>query len=232
MLISIFAIDSPSRIHNLGLTDSILKLYPSAFDRLAKQIENNSSYSYNPTNDFFNKDIRFVLGLSIPCGSSQVFDLTSFFPLHTVIRSLLRPGNVIAFLNYFRAGGMGQWLTLHTESRYLSDFNKKGWDASYIRIAEYLERKTSIRGTAGTSWFYDPQLVNISPHLTYLQKRPIENGAFSIRHGSPDQDIKLATLKSKARQRLCLEGKYMPVCYTILWPRDKLISWAKSQAIR
>ena len=79
---------------------------------------------------------------------------------------------------------------------------------------------------AGTSWFYDPQLETVSPRLSYLRARPIERGAFIVRSGTLPFDIQSATAKSENRRRLYEAGKYIPVAYTLLWPREKLLAWA------
>jgi hypothetical protein len=80
----------------------------------------------------------------------------------------------------------------------------------------------------GTSWFYDPHLLQISPHFAYLQQRPLEGGAFLMRHRTGRFDIEHATMTSRTRRRLYQEGKYTPMCYSLLWPRKDLIFWAKS----
>ena len=100
----------------------------------------------------------------------------------------------------------------------------------YLRIAELLERQQDIRGMVGTSWFYDPQLLEISPCLAYLQQRPLERGAFLLRHGTGLFDIEHATMTSKTRHRLYQEGKYTPIVYSLLWPRQDLISWAEQNS--
>jgi hypothetical protein len=108
----------------------------------------------------------------------------------------------------------------------LNDFNERGWDNCFLRIAELLERKKDIRGLVGTSWFYDPQLLKISPRLAYLRQRPLERGAFLLRHRTGSVDIENATMKSETRLRLYQEGKYTPIVLSIVWPRKDLICWA------
>ena len=226
-IIAKLALGLPKIVEQKGLPDSILVLYPKAFDRLSNHLKNNVNDPYELSDDFFRKDISFVSGISIPCGA-QVVDPKSYFLYRSVGRAFLRSGNLKALGRFFRIGGTGPWFGIHTESRYLDDFNEPGWDACYLRIADLLERNPSIRGMKGTSWFYDPQLISISPHLSYLQKRPLERGAFMIRHGTNSVDIELSTLTSKTRRSLYKEGKYIPVSYTLLWPRRDLISWAES----
>ena len=84
----------------------------------------------------------------------------------------------------------------------LNEFNEQGWDKCYLRIADLLDLRKDIQGMIGTSWFYDPQLLEISPRLAYLQKCPLERGAFLLRHGTGHFDIEHATMTSKTRRRL------------------------------
>jgi hypothetical protein len=94
----------------------------------------------------------------------------------------------------------------------------------------------------GTSWFYDPQLAYVSPHLSYLRLRPMERGATIVRNGSSDYAISCATAKSRSgcedrvarlvastRRKLYEQGKYVPVAYSLLWPREALLGWVDAQ---
>jgi len=229
-LVAKLAFNLPTIVEHMNLPTSILALYPDSFGRVANHLRNNIGDPYDLTDDFFLKDMRFILGLSIPCGA-QVVDMLSSVSLSSVILSLFRSRNVIPAIRYFRVKGYGPWFRIHTESRYLTEFNEQGWDNCYMRIAELLERRKDIRGMVGTSWFYDPQLLEISPRLAYLQQRPLERGAFLLRHGTSRFDIEHATTTSKTRRRLYQEGKYTPICYSLLWLRKDLISWAEQNSL-
>ena len=106
--------------------------------------------------------------------------------------------------------------------------NEEGFDQYYLRVADLLRRRPAVRGLAGTSWFYDPQLIRISPRLAYLQSKPIERGAFLIRHNTSALDIQRATLKSATRRDLYDKGEYVPVSYSLIWGRRELIAWSDS----
>jgi hypothetical protein len=226
-LIAKLALDLSVVIEQMDLPESILKLYPEAFNRLSTFLLKNESNTYNLSNDYFDKDIAFVLGVSVPCGALFV-DLKSYFLFRSIVRALFRPGNINAIVRFFQVGGFGPWFRIHIDTRYLDDFNEIGYNASYIRIADLLERNHSIRGMFGISWLQDPQLLSISPHLAHIHRQPLERGAFMIRHGTSASDIKLSTLKSKTRRSLYQEGRYVPVSYSLFWPRKDLISWGQS----
>lgn len=228
-LVAQLALRLPSTVPAMNLPGSILQLYPESIDRLAGFLVRDRAETYEPSSDFFQKDIAFALGISVPCGA-QVVDLTAFFRGRSVLRALTRSGNSSGVARLLLSGGRGPWFAIHTESRFLTDFNETGWEACYARIADLLRRRTGICGMIGTSWFYDPQLLVMSPRLAYLQQRPQERGAFLIRHGTTAIDIERATLTSPTRRALYAEGKYRPVSYTLVWPRDALLAWADSAA--
>jgi len=116
-------------------------------------------------------------------------------------------------------GGLSPLYRIHTEIRYLKNYNEAGWDASYHKMSLLMRENPAIRGAIGTSWFYDPALEEISPRLAYLRKRPAENGAYLHYDGPGDIHTERATTSSETRRDLYEKGQYTPTCYTILWAR-------------
>ena len=223
-LVAKLALHLPVIVERLSLPASILALYPDAFDRLADFLKSTISEPYDLTNDFFRKDIRFVLGLTVPCGTFVV-DLFSRVHLRTILLSFLRSGDVTTIIRYLNIRGYGPWLHMHIEQRYLTELNEKAHDRMYMRIAELLKGRRDVRGTTGSSWLYDPQLLKIGTRHAYIRLRPLERGAFFLKHGQGN--VEQATVSSKSRRRLYDEGKYVPIEYSMLWPRKELIAWAE-----
>jgi hypothetical protein len=227
-LVAKLVLHLPHLLKNMDLPDSILALYPDAFERLAAFLKSVGNDLYNSTSEFFCKDVRFVLGLSIPCGV-LIVDMNSRIALRSVILSGFRSRKVNGIIKYFLARGNEPWFRGHVDSRYLKGFNETGNDNFYLRVAELMERQKGISGYVGTSWYFDPQLLEISPRLAYLQERPRRGGAFFLRHGTEQSDIVMAVKTSETRRRLYQDGKYIPVCYSMLWPRKELIAWAEQK---
>ena len=225
-LVAKLALQLPAFLLKMNLPSCIFVLYPAAFGRLADFLSTNKDNMYNTTSDYYRKDIRFALGLTIPCGTFVV-DLYSRIRLRSVILSVIKSGNISALIKYLRIGGYGPWFHMHIEQRYLNELNEQAHDRMYLRIADLLKWRLDIRGTTGSSWLYDPQLLKMSTRHAYIQKRPLERGAFFLRHGKGN--VEQATMTSKSRRRLYEEGKYMPVEYSMLWPRKELIAWAEKQ---
>ncbi len=84
-----------------------------------------------------------------------------------------------------------------------------------------------MKGLFGVSWFRDPALSHISPHLTRLTTMVTDHGARLFPLGScKAEGIRDATAKSKTRRRLYERGAYRPMEYLLVWPRKELLAWA------
>lgn len=226
-LVAKMALHLPTILEKMDLPASILALYPNAFGRLADFLKRaGDDLPYDSTSESFGKDIRFVLAKSIPFGVQYV-ELASNIPLASAILSFFRSRDLSGIIRYFRAGGSGPWLRSHVDSRYITEFNEDGFIRFYLRLAETLKLHKNIKGYVGTSWFFDPQLLKVSPRLAYLQMCPLEGGAFRLQHGTQSSDIASAIKTSATRRRLYKEGKYTPTCYSMVWPRRELIGWVK-----
>lgn len=223
------ALSLDAKLAEQRIPEEVFALYPAASKRLLAYLREAADEAYYLPNDFFFKDARFASGLSVPCGA-QMVDLRSCIGYRASIRWVLRNHSRKYLVSLVRSGQVLPWLRIHTESRYLDDFNEPGWDACYLRVAALLREHSDVLGMAGTSWFYDPQLDAVSPRLSYLRTRPLERGASLIWSGTSEFDIKSATAKSTTRRQLYEEGKYLPVSYNLLWPREALLAWANAQA--
>lgn len=188
---------------------------------VAHAITEYSSHS----SDSFIKDVRYVLGMSIPCGAQSV-EIDDRLRLRSLIKHALTTGQLAPLRMLGQSAIRGGWFGIHTDSRDLSFFSEAGWKECYTRIAELLKLNPSVEGIVGSSWFFDPQLVSISPRLAYLQEIPLKNGAVAIRNGPGAIHTSRATATSRSRRELYETGKYLPVCYTVAWPRQAVIRWA------
>jgi hypothetical protein len=224
LIIFIFAANLKSLLKNKKISEDIFNLYPIYMERLLEKLLTPQNVVLNES---YSSALQFAMGLTVPCGA-QVVDLRSKVPFKSIIKTLILNGDIKTTKQYFVEKAWGRWYRIHTDSNYLSEFNEIGWETCYIRISKMLRNDLDVRGMVGTSWFYDPQLLSISPHLSYLQKTPIKNGAFFIKHGASAVDVERALRTSKTRRRYYNEGKYSPTCYSLIWTRDEIISWAES----
>lgn len=133
--------------------------------------------------------------------------------------------NLVRFLVFALKFGRKPYYRTHLHTPVIDNFSELGWEKSYHQIAELLKRNKCIKGLVRTSWYFDPKIKVISPHLSYLQDLPLQNGAQQFCVG-PDE-TGCALLKSKSRFLLYDEGHYKPMNYLIVWPRDAVISWSE-----
>lgn len=206
------------------LPASIAELYARDLTRIESQTNHLPSSFYRLNNDSFVKDLAILSHKLIPVGSEYVV------PNSCVPRSILfRKGiaqfrdGVIACL--FEAGGFAPYFELHAHKLSLEDFNPDGWQASYARLAELLVLNPEYCGVTSSSWFLDPQLEQVSPHLAYLRTVPEQNGATLLFSRLDSKGGSGALAKSRSRRRLYDLGVYTPAVYTRVWPRSKLIDW-------
>jgi hypothetical protein len=201
------------------VTAAVVKRAEDWLPTLFTYLNGDDHQDYWYPNDLFLKDYRFVTGLTVPCGA-QVVDLWDGIGPKTAFKLGLKHPSL--FLRALRR----PWFQIHTEGRYLAEFNDPGWRAFYKLAVDLLLLNKHIEGIVGTSWFYDPALSDVSPRLSYLRDYPLQHGAVSVRQGTTAFDIKSATATSESRRKLFEQGRYTPVCHTIIWPREAMIDWA------
>lgn len=194
------------------------------FNRIATSLL-NSSEEYADY-DFFLKDVNYACGEYIQCGA-QAISLTA----KVSIKSLLCKQALAAYPSLSgwtaAASRLGRgWFRTHTDSRIMEDFDEAGWQDFYRAAAVLLKDRPDIFGVVSTCWFFDPQILTVSPRLAYLQSNPLRHGAFLFRHGPGPQHTAWAIEKSETRRRLVEKGSYLPICYSLTWPRQTLCDWA------
>lgn len=216
----------------LALPDSIESLYPRALNRSIHLLESDVEEAYpSRSSDEFVKDARLVMGYSVPAGAQDV-DLDHGVRSRSLLKHALTTGDPVPLASLLVSSIRDRWYEIHTDGRDLADFSEEGWRECYRRIGQLLQADPTAAGVVGTSWFFDPQLADVSPHLAYLRALPVSEGAALIRNGPGELHTRLATSTSRTRRRLFEEGRYTPVCHTIVWPRDALLRWAASEAER
>ena len=203
--------------------DSVLRLYPEFFSRLATFLHDRVEGVYD--DDYFAKDVRYALGLTIPCGALQ-FDLNGRIGPKLIARDLVATKSLRSTISYLASCGWGRWYSNHIDIRAMKQFAPEGWTASFATIAELLSLNPSVRGVAGVGWFYDPELARVSPRLAYIRETPVRNGAFLVRMKTQEHDVANALTRSPSRKKLHESGHYSPACYLLGWPRAALLDWA------
>lgn len=216
------ALNHWSKIFEGNYADSIVVQYRKTFNRFLATCETKDGWS-KELDDYYYKDLSMALRIMFPAGA-QVTETSSGFGIKQGLKGNIVDSVRFLWLSLIQGGCKGYY-QIHTHTPELSEFNPQGWNDCYLRIAEMLELNPQVKGIFGGSWFYDPQLKDISPRLMYLQSVPLENGASSFY--THDDTSGNAIYSSKTRRKLHEEGKYTPRSYLLIWPREAMIQWAR-----
>lgn len=194
------------------------------FERIAAHDDAMLQYCA-PDADVFLKELGLAT-LRLYAGASSVID-----PHSGVGRSLLwkggpwrLPGRLLLFA---RAGGFRPYFEVHVHKLYLDEFNEEGRNECYRCCADLYRLHPEVLGMIGGSWFYDPAVAGISPHLAYLRTVPESGGARVLFVSHDEQAWKNATATSEKRRALHAAGQYRPASWTLVWPRRDQLAWAR-----
>jgi hypothetical protein len=177
--------------------------------------------------DVFLKEFGLAT-LRLYAGASSVID-----PRSGIGRSMLWKGGAAQLLPrallFARAGGFKPYFEIHVNKLYQDEFNEEGRNECYRCCAELYELHPEALGMFGGSWFYDPQLAHISPHLSYLRTVPESGGARALFDAYDQQAVGNATATSATRRNLHAAGKYRPASWVLVWPKRAQLAWARRQ---
>ncbi len=227
LLVLKFMCEQVEYLENSGLQDNFHKLYNEWFEDIINGFSIQPDEYYTYKNDPFLKDLAVCASRGVPVGGACIVVISG------VERRFLVTGESGRFLEkilfaLFHMKGFKPFYYAHLVDRYVSKFNSEERIALYHNIVDLFKKNPEIKGLMGASWFYDPKVAKISPHLAYLTELPLKNGAKIFRIGTTEEDIKNATLKSRTRRKLYEQGKYMPASHYMIWPRKAMIKWADS----
>lgn len=196
-------------------------LYRQQLLRIESQLTHEPDSYFAFSNDPFRKDLAILFHRLIPFGAELAT------PFSGLTRGLLvrggwkQAGRFIRVMTSCR--GIRPFLELHMHPRYTAAFNPEGWIETYENLADFLAANPALRGVQSTSWFLDPALEEVSPHLAYLRKVPERCGAVILYAGEDDCEHSGAFATSQSRRVLYAAGRYRPRLFTRIWPRQRLL---------
>ena len=212
-----------ARAAGKNYADGILECFDHSFARIVRSVADPDFDKYRTENDVMMKDLALCRQIMFPAGM-RIVEPDSGFHRSLMFRAGATQAVRLAWL-LAASGGNDHWFQVHTHPSELHDFNAAGWERCAWRLAQMLKLYPDIRGVFTGSWFNDPEIVNISPRLTYLRKMPQDNGAVVLFNQIEDGGGAIA--KSATRRRLYEEGMYQPKSYFVVWPRRRLLRWAE-----
>lgn len=189
-------------------------------ERIRDEVLASSVGHYRPDKDAFRKDFSILRGAAMPVYTGIVDTHTSLWRRPLVFGAV---GQRFRFIRVLltRPRGSRYFYQHHTHTSLLQRFNEEGWVETYRLVAELLAANPDHKGFCGASWFYDPQLEEVSPRLAYLAGYPLDRGAERFHLGEDDSGSALS--KSKTRIALYESGKYIPQAYMLVWLAKDMI---------
>lgn len=216
-------------IAGLSLPETVKQLIAKEYARIEKMIATAPDDRFDLGLHSLRCDFRIVSFNRVPTGIEHI-------EVGGVPRSLIWKGGArqaVRLLALFaRARGVAPFYVGHLAHgipphAFLLVYNERSQAEWQRNVALCLQMNPHIRGFIATSWFYDPQLASVSPHLNFLRAGSLANGAVLVRAGSTEGSIKYALARSPERQKLYDEGKYMPTSHAVIWTREAMLKWAE-----
>lgn len=203
------------------VTEEVVQLYVQSFHRIL-----NVPINEWHLDDPFLKDLALAGGHLFPAGERVV---EPFSALQRSVIWAAGPRQALRFLNAWRrAGGNKPLFRLHVHLSERASLSADTWRQTCIRVLQMLRLNPGVKGVVGGSWFYDPDVVTVSPHLHFVHDMLRGSGVYWFRLRSEGDDSG-ALVTSRTRQRAFLEGSYTPQVYILFWPRDSALEWLKRQ---
>jgi hypothetical protein len=216
------------RIPALRLPVTVKTLLEHEYRRIETDLTTQGDEHYDLANHSMRCDFRIVGFNRIPVGVHHV-------EMGGVPRRLLWSGGVT---QAFRAAAVltraGGWAPFYV-SHFAHGIERRAFRITYTReaqavwhrnVAECLRLNPHVRGLLATSWWYDPQLADVAPHLAFLRDGSLAHGAIQLRAGHTEGATRMALANSPMRQQLHAAGKYTPTSYALIWTRQALLAWA------
>lgn len=150
----------------------------------------------------------------------------SAIPKRNILMCPLRHKPALVWFLACRFKGLSPTIEMHLPPQPRGRFTEAESNRSHRLVAGVLAQQPAVKGIAGSSWYCDPEVLRISPHLSFVRELFARNGGFLHRLGPTKHSDRKALLKSETRRRLFEQGKYSPTDYARYWARRDVIQWA------
>lgn len=214
------------RIKDLDIAPSVKKLLCDEFVFYAEP-ENHWVHLFKHDTSSYASMCKVACFRRFPAG--QVHWEMSGLPRSWLLKV---PSRCLGPLSYFivkRLKGFGPLFESHLFPRRKNPLMliESESNRSYYRMAKSMELQPSVKGIIAISWLHSEPTLRASPHLSWVNRIFIENGAF-ITHIGPARVNDGFLTGSKERQKLYEAGEYKPLTGLVLWPRANILTWADS----
>lgn len=186
---------------------TILIIYWEHFARLINQCHQQQFYSLQ-SHDCFLKDLAISNGRLFPV-QGRVIEYASGISRKSLFNNGIK--QMLSFAKLLITIGYQPFYQTHIHQLLPDHINSKNWQKSFLTLTEMLKLNPEIKGIIGNSWFYDPAISEISPHLAYLSQIPLAHGA---KRYFVELDLSENAIKtSQTRRQLFEQGSYLPKKY-------------------
>ena len=114
-------------------------------------------------------------------------------------------------------------LNAQRRNRYL--LTERESDKSYFRMAQSMALQPEVKGLVASSWLNSPDTFAVSPHLGWMNRTFVENGALVVTMGPADPSSGVLA-RSPERKEAYEAGRFRPTLGLVIWPRGAMLAWA------
>jgi hypothetical protein len=217
----LFALD---RVHRLPVDEEVKALWAEDAVFFARPPEAQIAW-FAADGVRFREMARIATLRRFPAGQFhwEISGLPRSFIPRTPIREWLRLFALLA-----KVGGFSPMAETHVNARRKNRIvlTEAEGIRSYALLARSLEMQPEVKGLCTCSWLYCESTGNVTPHLAWLRRFFVENGAFLGSVGPADRDSGFL-VGSEHRRKLYEEGEYRPLMTYVVWPRQSMLAWVR-----
>jgi hypothetical protein len=216
-------LSSINRVDGYKFTDKVKNNLIVEYNRIIQDVDSNENGFYDYSNDLFCKDLSIASLRMFSAGLLKVESYTGI-PRSCVLSNGGR--DIFSWLSLaMRSQGFNPFYEIHLDVRYAKDFTPDGWCNALRTVGEMLNVNPHIKGITGASWFFDPQIRRISPHLVYLRELIEKKGGRFLFNKTDPHVTELAISKSNTRRVMYESKKYTPASYFMIWLKTDILRW-------
>jgi hypothetical protein len=218
-----------ARVSDLPVVDEVKQRLYGHLQFIARPDPEDAAI-LNPQGSGFQGLCAYVLQEKFSAG--QLDWVVSGFARSWLLKIPLRDVPRFIYGVYRRAGGPKPYFVPHTPiRRELPILTEEDERRAMRVIAASMALQPDIRAFLSSSWWLDPQLAAVSPHMAWLARWMEECRRFgaliTILGPAPPNS---GYLVGDHRRRAMYEsGQWKPVNGILFWPRRDLLSWLKDQ---
>jgi hypothetical protein len=169
---------------------------------------------------------KFMRLERFPAGQSD-WEISGF-PRAWISRMPLRDVPRALRCVFLRSGGRRPFFETHTAFRRdLPILTPEDERKTFQLLSRSMLLQPAIRGYLGASWFLDPHLPVVSPHLAWMSDWLRECQTFGAVWTTIGEAKKNAgfLVGDRRRRKLYESGKWKPLTGVLLWARTDLLKW-------